>query len=144
MTAITLNALKALKEAGDKKAMADLYWDWFCSTSSLPGRAARLAPSVLRVAEAMGLDFDRVTVDFKNNCPAVGSLYDSCQFHDGDDMIAWYTPASGHKIDKGLSELSDLRAAREQGNLPGVKGTKEEVIAWAKANQDRFKLEAKS
>lgn len=100
-TAILLSELERmvrLNESGFK----NLFWDWFCKGSALENRGARLAPKVLAVAEALGYDFNETKVDFKNNFPVVGNLYDSCQFHDSKsgELLACFTPASGHDHDK--------------------------------------------
>ena len=75
------------------------FYDWFCKSSSLEGKARRLFSNLKTfLKHHPEIDQTKHYVFFKNNCPVVGSLYDSfsiCDVENGD--VIWYvTPKSGH------------------------------------------------
>lgn len=88
------------------------FFDWFCKDSALPNRAKRLQSNVrsfLKTMEKNGkpIDLDAHYVFFKNNCPAIGHVYDSfsiCSVDDGK-VEFWVTPKSGHMRDNGAAEI---------------------------------------
>ena len=53
------------------------YYDWWCSRESLFTRFKKMAPKVVQLTKSPIIDCEKTYVFFKNNCPMVGSLYDS-------------------------------------------------------------------
>jgi hypothetical protein len=75
------------------------FYDWFCKSTSLEGKAKRLFSNVRTfLKHERSIDLDRHYVFFKNNCPMRGGLYDDfriCDIESGD--VIWnVTPRSGH------------------------------------------------
>jgi hypothetical protein len=102
MTRLTLRRIREIIDTETDSSRAELggmFWDWWSRKESLPAKAQKFCRSMLRVADALGFP-DTVEVDLKENCPGVGRLYVSCQFHDGDTMLGWFTPSSGHDADR--------------------------------------------
>ena len=77
--------------------------DWFCSTTSLPGKSKVLMSKVKFLVKQGIIDGDKCYVWFRNNCPCVGSLYDDIRFSTIKDhhYLGGISPSSGHKYDKG-------------------------------------------
>jgi hypothetical protein len=63
----------------------------------LPNKAFRFCKSLLQLQAVLQLDEDKIEVDLKENCPMAGPLYVSCQLHQGETMLAWFTPKDGHE-----------------------------------------------
>ena len=88
------------------------FFDWFCSDKGLANRANRLQSNVRTFLKAMeqkgkAVDLDKHYVFFKNNCPAIGHVYDSfsiCRVDDGK-VEFWATPKSGHTRANGAAEI---------------------------------------
>ncbi len=81
------------------------FYDWFCKDSSLEGRAIRLFRKVKKfIAQNPEIDQDKVYVFFKNNCPAVGALYDDFRICDREtgDVVYTIVPKCSHS---GLAEV---------------------------------------
>lgn len=87
------------------------FYDWFCKDSALPNRAKRLQSNVRSFLKTMAkngkpIDLDSHYVFFKNNCPAIGHVYDSFSICRMDDRNVefWVTPKSGHMRANGQAE----------------------------------------
>ena len=68
------------------------FFDWFCQTSSLKGRAKRLLGAVRSIVKTGPAKFDpkATYVFFKNNCPCDGGLYDDlriCDMESGEVLF---------------------------------------------------------
>lgn len=90
----------------DVKTQIEAGWyDWFCRDSSLRNKTKALGKKVVAIAKTrklrrMGLN--SVYVFFKNNCPAVGSLYDDfriCSKRTGN-VIYTVIPSDSHNKGK--------------------------------------------
>ena len=72
-------------DSGSLYVMMDAGWyDYFCRIDSLKSRFDKLAPKVVEIAKSPMVDIENTYVFFKNNCPAVGPLYDSFSICDID------------------------------------------------------------
>ena len=67
------------------------WYDWFCRSTSLVGKTARLAPKVKRIANSPRVNVKTMYVWFKNNCPLYGTLYDDFRFADIETGNVKYT-----------------------------------------------------
>lgn len=68
----------------------DMFWDWFCSESSLATRAARLASTLQEIVSSPRFDPADTYSFFKNNCMGDGTLYDDfriCDRKTGDVLF---------------------------------------------------------
>ena len=65
----------------DYKTQCEAGWyDWFCKTSTLRSRLYKMAPTIIKIKDGGKLDFDKMYVFFKNNCPVGAPTYDSFKF----------------------------------------------------------------
>lgn len=67
------------------------WWDWFCKDNSLRNRLKPMAKFLESIVYSGRFDPDKTYAFFKNNCPMVGSLYDSmsiCNL-DGGGVLFW-------------------------------------------------------
>lgn len=63
------------------------WYDWWCKDSSLASKTKRLGKCVASIMDSKKFDKKKTYVFFKNNCPAVGALYDQfsiCDIESGD------------------------------------------------------------
>jgi hypothetical protein len=88
----------------------ELWYDWFCRDTSLPGKTKVLMGKLKTLAKSGLFNPDTTTFFFKNNCPMCGSLYDSISFKnpENNDVILWFTPSSGHENKKGIANLDNV------------------------------------
>ena len=87
------------------------FYDWFCSNKALKIKSKLLMTKAEKVMSKLGLDPETHYVFLKNNCPAVGKLYDSfsiCKVDNGD-VVIWCAPALGYASKEGMAELVDFR-----------------------------------
>jgi hypothetical protein len=98
------------------------WYDWFCEDAELKPRLDAMFPKVKELASSSKINMDTMYVFFKNNCPGIGEIYDDfrfCKIRNGD-VVYTVIPASGHKRDKGLSELwgseNNFKGALAKGN----------------------------
>jgi hypothetical protein len=126
MTTLTLRRIRELIDTetdASRAELAEMFWDWWGKKEKLPEKAQKFCRLMLRIADALGLP-DTVEVDLKENCPCVGRLYVSCQFHDGDVMLGWFTPSSGHDSDRKGGTVAQWQSFVPKGPLmvaPNVK-----------------------
>ena len=52
------------------------FYDWFCSEKALKIKSKLLMTKAEKIMSKLGLDPETHYVFLKNNCPAVGKLYD--------------------------------------------------------------------
>jgi hypothetical protein len=80
------------------------WWDWFCKDSSLYNRTKKLVPLIKVLSGSPLINQEKVYISFKNNCPLIGTTYDSIAVIDKktDDVLYWMTAKSGHS---GQAEL---------------------------------------
>ena len=96
------------------------FWDWFCQDKALKIKSKLLMTKAEKVMSKLGLDPEKHYVTFKNNCPAVGKLYDSfqiCTHDEKGDVVIWCAPSLGYKNQEGLAQLVDLRKKEEEGTI---------------------------
>lgn len=106
-----------------------LWYDWWCRETSLANKGNHLMQKLRAIADSKKFDNDKTYVFFKNNCPAIGTLYDDfriCDIETGD-VIYTVVPASGHKCRKGKAEVW---GKENDFNGPILTGTWKEVKAW--------------
>ena len=97
------------------------FYDWFCQEKALKIKSKLLMTKAEKVMTKLGLDPETHYVFFKNNCPAVGKLYDSfsiCKM-DGGDVVIWCAPSLGYDSKAGMAELVDMRIRKdgEEGTI---------------------------
>ena len=83
------------------------FYDWFCSDKALKIKSKLLMTKAEKVMSKLGLDPETHYVFLKNNCPAVGKLYDSfsiCKMDSGD-VVAWVAPSLGYRSQEGKAQL---------------------------------------
>lgn len=100
----------------DPKIVGDLFYDWFCRTSSLDNKALKLIPKIDFVFNKLDLDPKEFTVTLKNNCPLCGDLYDSFIIDSVDGRKRIYiSPKLGFKAErlKGKCEVSVILYTQE-------------------------------
>lgn len=91
------------------------FYDWFCSEKALKIKSKLLMTKAEKVMSKLGLNPEEHYVFLKNNCPAVGKLYDSfsiCKV-DGGDVVIWCAPSLGYKAEEGKAQLVDMRVRKE-------------------------------
>ena len=112
----TVNEFVTLYNAGkfdspDMDTQIEAGWyDWFCKDSSLVRRLKPLANMVKAIAKSDRFDASKSYVFFKNNCPMVGSTYDSfsiCDIETGD-VLFWigFLKKGCHGIDYSRIEVA--------------------------------------
>ena len=87
-----------LESDGQKDTGCFVFYDWFCKDSSLKRKAESLFKKTKLFVKMKDVDLDNTYVFFKNNCPAVGPLYDDfriCDIESGN-VLYTVTPKSGH------------------------------------------------
>ena len=103
------------------------FYDWFCSDKALKIKSKLLMTKAEKVMSKLGLDPETHYVFLKNNCPAMGKLYDSfsiCRVDNGD-VVIWCAPSLGYKSKEGMAELVDFREKAD--NEMGAKT----LTAWS-------------
>ena len=91
------------------------FFDWFCQEKALKIKSKLLMTKAEKVMSKLGLDPETHYVFLKNNCPAVGKLYDSfsiCKM-EGGDVVAWVAPSLGYKSQEGKAQMVDFREGGE-------------------------------
>jgi hypothetical protein len=92
----------------DSDKAADLFFDWFCRTSSLNNKAKNMISKIDFIFKKLGLDESKYKVSLKNNCPFNGSLYDTFIIDAMDESKRiWISPKLGfsHPDLNGKCEL---------------------------------------
>lgn len=120
------NITDTLNGLGNPK---ELWYDWFCRTSSLENKGKRLLQKLRAISASKKFDNDKTYVFFKNNCPLVGSLYDDfriCDIETGD-VIYTVIPKSGFKCDNGKAQVW---GSENNFDGPIIEGTWREIKAW--------------
>jgi len=87
------------------------FYDWFGSEKALKIKSKLLMTKAEKVMSKLGLNPEEHYVFLKNNCPAVGKLYDSfsiCRVDNGD-VVIWCAPSLGYASKEGMAELVDFR-----------------------------------
>ena len=103
------------------------FYDWFCSEKALKIKSKLLMTKAEKVMSKLGLNPEEHYVFLKNNCPAMGKLYDSfsiCRVDNGD-VVIWCAPSLGYKSKEGMAELVDFREKAD--NEMGAKT----LTAWS-------------
>lgn len=111
---LNFKAQLAAFRANTEEYVNDCYffYDWFCSEKALKIKSKLLMTKAEKVMTKLGLDPETHYVFLKNNCPAVGKLYDSfsiCKFDEEGDVVIWVAPSLGYKSKEGMAELVDFR-----------------------------------
>jgi hypothetical protein len=103
MSRLTIARIRELTQddtPANRAELAEMFWDWWGNSKTLPNKAFRFCKSLLQLQATLQLD-EQTRVDLKENCPCAGPLYVSCQLHvgeePGDQMVAWFTPKDGHE-----------------------------------------------
>lgn len=121
-------------EYGEYNAF-DLWYDWFCKTSSLSNKSKTLLPKLKAIVKAnAGKKFlsTETYVFFKNNYPLYGRLYDDFRICDKEtgDVLYTIVPKSGHRSEMGMSVLYGKDNNFQE---PLVLGTWKDVVNYFKA-----------
>jgi hypothetical protein len=97
--------LKAWREG--RLDIMSLWYDCFCDESELEERGEELMQKLDEISASTKFDNDKTYVFFKNNCPALGTLYDDFRICDmeNDDVIYTVTPLSGRDDEKGKANV---------------------------------------
>ena len=103
----------------------DLFYDWFCSDSSLPRRSKALMNKVKQIAFSLKFDGDKAYVFFKNNAPVSGGTYDDfriCDLETGDVLftITFNCPYEDHPVNV-YSPQNDFEAPVQAGTWKDIK-----------------------
>ena len=77
------------------------WYDWFCKTESLGHKTSKLGKIVSKICDGGKVALDSHYVWFKNNCPAVGPLYDDIRISRSDD--------NGHSVNDIVISVRDKR-----------------------------------
>ena len=114
MSSLTINQVLAKAEAGTL-VPSDVFYDWFCSDASLVNRTKSLIPKLKLIAKSPLVNPETTYVFFKNNCPMDGNTYDSISVTDGPqgDVVLWLAPASGHRSEKGVAQLTNFANGKD-------------------------------
>ncbi|KPL72245.1 hypothetical protein ADN00_15625 [Ornatilinea apprima] len=105
------NVLTQVEKVMSGADPSDLFFDWFCRTSSLKAKGCKLVRKLEQLLNAnqKGNRFDpnAVYTIFKNNCPLYGKLYDDIRICDLETGKVLYTivPSSGFQNDFGTAIL---------------------------------------
>ncbi|HCV42184.1 MAG TPA: hypothetical protein DGH68_01775 [Bacteroidetes bacterium] len=114
----------------DVKTQISAGWfDWFCRETSLAGKTPSLYRVLQRISTSPRLNLATMYAFFKNNCPAVGSLYDSisiCDLATGD-VLFWIAPSVGYGPDKGKAQVFSVK---ESTDAPAASGRLKDVVNW--------------
>ena len=71
------------------------WYDWFCTERSLKNRSKKF----ISLAKRLDDNWDKVKFFLKNNCPMIGSTYDSIALQDSDgENVYWIERASSEWI----------------------------------------------
>ena len=92
------------------------FYDWFCSEKALKIKSKLLMTKAEKIMSKLGLDPETHYVFLKNNCPAVGKLYDSfsiCTYDEAGEVVIWVAPSLGYKAEEGKAQLVDMRVRKE-------------------------------
>lgn len=86
---------------------ACLWYDWFCSDSSLYWRALKLTRAVKFLVDNGILDAEKHTLWFKNNCPVYWTLYDDVRFNrvEDDEFIWGFCPRDWYTNSKEKCQI---------------------------------------
>ena len=105
------------------------FFDWFCDEKSLEKRMLNLVPKLKFLVKEGILDPDKVKVNFKNNYPVHGSLYDDIRItaiDDEDKYLGGICPRTGHNK-KNKCEIWVIRPRFEQLEFKNWTEFKKEV-----------------
>ena len=123
---MTIADLLAKRNVIDVK---ELWYDWFCSDKALVNRGKSLLTKLNGIADSKKFAKHKCYVFFKNNCPAVGRLFDDfriCDIETGD-VVYTVVPSSGFKCSEGKAQVY----GRENDfKSPLVEGTWKNVKTW--------------
>lgn len=76
----------AAKGSDERNSIAeDIWYDWFCKSSSLPRRTKKFIRPLKELVKAVPEAGDFTKVSGKNNCPVDGPTYDVLRLFDLDD-----------------------------------------------------------
>jgi hypothetical protein len=81
----------AAKGSAERNSVAeDIWYDWFCNSSSLPRRTKKFIRPLKELVKAV-LEAGLLThPSGKNNCPVIGPTYDVLRLFDNDEeFIVW-------------------------------------------------------
>jgi len=119
------------------------WFDWFCRDKSLANKTKRLGRLVCRIADSKKFDASKVYVFFKNNCPMVGTLYDSFSICDKEsgDVLFWVTPSVGYKSEHNQAQVYDILnpvydpkdpdpVLETKNKLPNVEGKVKDIVEF--------------
>lgn len=134
-TEITINEFIANPFPTVEEYGAGLFFDWFCRDRSLKNKALNFIPMLKLLVNNNVIDGDKTRVIFKNNCPAMGDLYDDLRVIDieSDKMIMGVAPKLGY-------DAPDLRGKCEFWNF----NEEGEVVQTTYNNVSEFKKAVKA
>lgn len=107
-----------------------VWFDWWCRDSSLRPKTENLGKKVYSILQSKKFDPDQTYVFFKNNCPAVGPLYDQfsiCDIKSGDVLYCvQHLERGSHGCDKAHWEVYEAPVF----DTPAITGTWDECKKW--------------
>jgi len=103
------------------------FYDWFCREDSLEAKAKAFIPKLRFLVKEELIDGDKNYVNFKNNCPVDGSLYDDMRISNikTDKFLGGFCPKTGHTRVPNKADLwfftEDIAIFREFANWSELK-----------------------
>lgn len=115
------------------------WFDWHCRENSLAVKTRILAKKLKSISKTDKFDFDTAHVYFKNNCPVIGSIYDSILVLDTDTNEVMFTiiPRRIIKDDSMKPKcIAEVYSSENNFKEPMAAGTWHDVRKWFVADAE--------